>query len=243
MRGFVFKLCLLFAIACSVSCITAKVVTTNNNVSVAMPDSVYPPASLKINGHTDYTKRHYPERVAYFKANPLQMHDVVFLGNSITEMGADWGKRLGLPGIKNRGIGGDVTAGVLQRLGEITYVKPKAVFLLIGINDINHTGLAPEQIAGNILKIAKAIRGSSPSTKVFVQTIFPTSRENIKAKIVATNNWILKNKAAGNYTVIDTHRLLRDDNGMMLKDCTYDGIHLTQVGYKAWVAKLKSYFK
>jgi hypothetical protein len=54
-----------------------------------------------------------------FKSNPLNFNDIVFLGNSITESGKDWSKRLNYPNIKNRGIGGDVTDGVLARLDEI----------------------------------------------------------------------------------------------------------------------------
>lgn len=64
-----------------------------------------------------------------FKAESLQLHDIVFLGNSITQLGRDWGTRLNNPAIKNRGIAGDVTDGVIHRLGEITYIKPTAVFL------------------------------------------------------------------------------------------------------------------
>ena len=56
------------------------------------------------------------------------MGDIVFIGNSITELGGDWGKRLDCSSLKNRGISGDVTEGVLKRLGEITYVKPKKYF-------------------------------------------------------------------------------------------------------------------
>ena len=36
----------------------------------------------------------------------------------------------------NRGISGDFTNGVLARLEEITHYKPKAIFLLIGVNDL-----------------------------------------------------------------------------------------------------------
>ena len=44
------------------------------------------------------------------------MGGIVFLGNSITEQGGDWGKRLGWSSLKNRGISGDVTEGVLRDL-------------------------------------------------------------------------------------------------------------------------------
>ena len=58
-----------------------------------------------------------------------------FKGNSLTEQAGDWSKRLNIATVKNRGIAGDITYGVLQRLNEIWYYKPTAVFILIGINE------------------------------------------------------------------------------------------------------------
>ena len=58
------------------------------------------------------------------------------MGNSITAGGGNWSLRLDYPNIKNRGIGGDTTDGVLARLDEVIYFQPEAVFLLIGINDL-----------------------------------------------------------------------------------------------------------
>jgi hypothetical protein len=62
---------------------------------------------------------------------------VVFLGDSITQ---GWNSIARIfPDIKvvNRGIGGDTTRGVLYRLNaDVLALKPAAVVLLIGINDI-----------------------------------------------------------------------------------------------------------
>ena len=65
-----------------------------------------------------------------FKKQPLDFGDIVFLGNSITAGGKDWSKRLNEPNIKNRGIGGDVTEGVLARLDELIYFKPQHCFFI-----------------------------------------------------------------------------------------------------------------
>ena len=66
----------------------------------------------------------------------MNFNEIVFIGNSITEGGKNWSEKFNIPNIRNRGIGGDVTDGVLERLGEIIFFKPKAVFILIGINDL-----------------------------------------------------------------------------------------------------------
>jgi lysophospholipase L1-like esterase len=229
----------LFFIGCGS---VQKVSPSVSNTVLSIPDSSYPVESLKIEGHTPYTQKHYPERIAYFKKNPLKLHDVVFLGNSITEMGGDWGKRLGKSGIQNRGIGGDISAGVLLRLGEISFAKPNAVFLMIGINDINYSKLTPEDIASNIVEITKVIHRESSATMVFVQTILPTKEIKIRAKIAETNDWIMRKHQAKLFTIIDTHALFRDKEDLLKKQYTYDGIHLTEAGYAVWVKKLEAFF-
>src|SRR5262249_1762037 len=61
--------------------------------------------------------------------------DAVMLGDSNTEW-VDWHELF--PGVQflNRGIAGDTSAGVLNRLDEVIGRHPKVVFLMIGINDL-----------------------------------------------------------------------------------------------------------
>ena len=46
-----------------------------------------------------------------------------------------WSEIFQNPNIKNRGISGDVTEGILYRINEITESQPLQVFLMIGTND------------------------------------------------------------------------------------------------------------
>jgi lysophospholipase L1-like esterase len=207
-----------------------------------IPDSLYPSPALVIPYHSDWTKKHYPEKIQEFKKQPLQFGDIVFLGNSITEFGGDWGKRLNSPIIKNRGISGDVTAGVLQRLGEVYYVKPKAVFLLIGINDLFNPKLSSDSTAANIIKIVTIIHKKSPHTKIYVQTILPTSTQTMVDKIKKTNDILASNARPRLYTLINIHVLLADDQDLIKKEYTRDGVHLTEAAYVVWVDYLRKYF-
>ena len=146
----------------------------------------------------------------------MTIGDIVFIGNSITELGGDWGKRLDCSSVKNRGISGDVTEGVLKRLGEITYVKPKKIFLKIGINDLFQDELTPEYVASNIKSIVDKIHLESPDTKIYVQTILPTSNNtSLKAKIAATNTIIKNSIPSIYYQVIDLHSLFADTNDLI----------------------------
>lgn len=201
---------------------------------------LYPSPSVVIPYHTAWTKTHYIEKIAEFKANPLQFGDIVFVGNSLTEQGGNWGQRLNNSKVKNRGIAGDVTAGVLNRLAEIYYYKPKKVFLKIGINDLFHNELSPEYIVNNIKSIVDKIHLESPDTKIYVQTILPTSNNTaLKAKIAATNA-IIKNSVPSNYCqVIDLHSIFADANDLMISSYTVDGVHLSEAGYIIWQNYIK----
>ena len=124
-------------------------------------NSLYPNENIFIKYHDDWGRNNYKKVVKEFKKYPLNKGDIVFLGNSITAGGNDWSIRLNYPNIRNRGIGGDVTEGVLHRLDEITYYEPKAVFLLIGINDLwNTSPFEPsvDYISKNIIRITQEIK-------------------------------------------------------------------------------------
>ena len=178
-----------------------------------------------------------------FKSNPLNYNEIVFLGNSITESGKDWSERLNYPNIRNRGIGGDVTDGVLARLDEIIYFKPKAVFLLIGINDLwnNNSPDNPsaEYIANNIIKISQVINAQTPQTKIYIQTVLPIEKEKFKSNILKVNEIIKANEKDNPYQIIDLYSIFVNENGLIKKDLSSDGIHLNEKGYDAWVDFIK----
>lgn len=215
---------------------------------------LYPTEDIVSRYHNDWTQGHYKKRIAEFKKDSLNFGDIVFIGNSITEKVKDWSEKFNVAHIRNRGIAGDVSDGVLKRLNEIVYFKPKAVFIMIGINDLfnmHHTEEArkllydkiipsTDYIGGNILKIAKQIHKKSPDTKIYVRTVLPTSREFLKNDIVDLNKLIKKNEAKGYYKVIDLYSQFVDENGGMIKDLSIDGVHLSDKGYEKWISFEKS---
>jgi len=207
------------------------------------PDSLYPTPDLVVAYHSDWTKKHYPERIIAFKQHPLEVGDIVFLGNSLTEKAGDWSSRLNISTIKNRGIAGDVTDGVLLRLNEIFFYKPTAVFILIGINDMFNDSLSAKYIADNIIKIAAAIRKESPHTKLYIQTILPTSNKRLITKIKAVNDQLKSNAGLKTYSLIDLHSFFSDENDLIKKELTDDGVHLTEEGYNVWVNVVRKYLK
>lgn len=77
--------------------------------------------------------------------------------------------------MRNRGIAGDDTAGVLARLREVTAGRPAKVFLMIGTNDLTE-GVDETRIAANVEQIVARIAAASPDTQIFVQSVLPRAR-------------------------------------------------------------------
>ncbi|GAF02532.1 GDSL-type esterase/lipase family protein [Saccharicrinis fermentans] len=208
-------------------------------------DRLYPPGSTIIKYHGDWTKNHYKERITTFKNSPLNFGDIVFIGNSITEQGGDWGEKLGVKNVRNRGIAGDVTDGVLKRINEITYYKPRTVFILIGINDLFNLYFqkeipSPEYVANNILKITEVIHKGSPETKIYLQTILPTSKDYLMEDITKVNTMIRMHKTDSNYNLIDLFEVFVGDDGLIKPNLTSDGTHLNKLGYQLWVETINA---
>ncbi|RZL50109.1 MAG: sialate O-acetylesterase [Pedobacter sp.] len=194
---------------------------------------------------SSYRPGKYIEQVAKFKADPKSKKDYVFLGNSITA-GTDWAKLLNMPQAKNRGISGDITFGILERLQDVIDGKPKKVFILIGINDISRN-IPDSVILGNYKKIIERIRKGSKKTEIYLNTLLPVNASFEKFKnhygkdehILYLNSEIRK-FTAKKVTVIDLYPQFLDKDNHLKAELTKDGLHLIPEGYKVWANFLNS---
>ena len=78
---------------------------------------------------------YYHQRVTHFNTLDQKSDDIIFLGNSITD-GGEWSELFHDQHIKNRGISGDISTGVINRLDGLLETAPARIFLMIGINDL-----------------------------------------------------------------------------------------------------------
>jgi len=192
-----------------------------------------------------FIPEHTPQRLAQFAIEPIVTGKIIFLGNSITEMG-DWKKVTGDTTVINRGIGGDITFGVLKRLKDITDRQPSKVFLLIGINDIGKD-IPDPVIADNELKIVKEIHSKCPQTKIYVESVLPVNSTvnhfpqhyDKEEHVLALNKLLQANAAAGNYTFVDIFHLFVDADGRLQAQYTYEGLHVKPAAYVVWVDYLR----
>lgn len=73
---------------------------------------------------------------------------VVFVGDSLTGNWKTLGKQFAGLKVANRGIGGDTSRGVLFRFQEdVLDLKPKAVVMLVGLNDLTAHGNPADTLA------------------------------------------------------------------------------------------------
>lgn len=184
---------------------------------------------------------HNARRMSIFANEPFSTGQVVFLGNSITE-GGPWATLIKNYSVLNRGIGGDITFGVLQRLDEVIKRQPIKLFVLIGINDIGKD-IPDAVIADNCRKIVERVQKGSPKTEIFLQSILPVNptiknfpQHYDKQDHITATNQLLKHVAVNaNVKFIDLHPLFLDDKKLLDPRYTNDGLHLTQAAYEAWV--------
>ncbi|MEO9021961.1 MAG: GDSL-type esterase/lipase family protein, partial [Ginsengibacter sp.] len=128
-----------------------------------------------LNWDSTYRPSSYDYRISQFESYSNNPGDIIFLGNSLTAR-ADWNELLDLPIARNRGISGDITFGVFNRLHEITEGKPAKLFILIGINDISRN-IPDSFIVRNYERIIQKIQTESPRTKIYFQTLLPVNND------------------------------------------------------------------
>jgi lysophospholipase L1-like esterase len=171
---------------------------------------------------------------------PDSKRDIIFLGNSIND-GSEWYELFNDIRVKNRGISGDITTGILHRLKEVTSRKPAKVFLMIGINDLGR-GVSPDSVVKNILLINDYILQESPITKVYIESILPVNASFGKfpgqvskgAQVVRSNELLKAAAARHRFEYIDLHSKFVDAQGLLDAKYTNDGLHLTGAGYQHW---------
>ncbi|MGB6597380.1 MAG: SGNH/GDSL hydrolase family protein [Candidatus Acidiferrum sp.] len=171
---------------------------------------------------------------------------VVFMGDSITE---GWGMKAtatspargeffpGKPYI-NRGISGQTTPQMLVRFRQdVIELKPKAVLILAGINDIaENTGkMTLGEIEGNIESMSELARASKIHPvlcSVLPASDFPWHKGLEPApKVRALNAWIKEYAAKNDFVYVDYYSAMANSEGGMRDGLSLDGVHPNKAGY------------
>lgn len=188
-------------------------------------------------------KAYYYHKKEHFESLPDTENEIIFLGNSITD-NCEWSELFSDPHIKNRGIGGDDTDGILERLNEATKSNPAKIFIMIGTNDLSN-GKSVEYIVDNYRKVIASITQSTPSTKIYIQSVIPTddavhyTRRN--TDIIKINDKLKEIADQNGLIYIDLFNVFKLGNNKLNPEYSLDGLHLNGKGYLVWKNEIIKY--
>ena len=179
-----------------------------------------------------FLEKHQSRLVSSFEAFPLVPDDIVFLGDSITE-GGPWEELFPDLRVRNRGIGGDTSEGVLHRLEQISRATPAKVFLLIGTNDL-FRGDAEDEIVANITEILDRLKQETPDTEVYLQSVLPRA-PSYRAAVEALNARLSEVALEHGSAWVDLYTAFLDpETGGIRAELSNDELHLLGPGYALW---------
>jgi lysophospholipase L1-like esterase len=209
----------------------------------------YPPTDDDIPGggplrrNENQIKTWMTRRIHFANRGDQDNGAVVFYGDSITQ---GWGDdfRQQFPGVHlaNRGISGDTTRGLLLRLEkDALSLKPKAMVLLIGTNDLAD-GIEPEVIAGNMKLLIAELKKYSDTMPIVLCQVFPShpDRNRPADKIKMLNDLYFQVvKGDPQITFLDTYAYWAQPDGNCVPDYFPDLLHLNEQGYAKWASGLR----
>ena len=174
---------------------------------------------------------------------------VVFVGDSLV---GGWQPEVlakCFPGLKtaNRGVGGDVTRGVLFRLQEdVLDVNPIAIVICIGTNDLSAYA-DPAVVAGNIGLILDEIREANADTPIVLCQIPPRDKPDVPTQpgaVADLNRCIAKvAERRDKVVLLDLFTLLATPEGKLTPEYfSTDGIHIAPAGFARWAMSLRTVF-
>lgn len=176
------------------------------------------------------------------KLKPLENNQgrIIFMGDSITEF---WShvhpEFFNCKSYINRGISGQTTPQILLRFrADVINLKPIAVLLLAGINDIaENTGPSTlEMITNNIFSMAELAKINN--IKIILCSVLPASdfpwRKGLQpAEKISTLNTIIKEYAKTNgFPYMDYYSAMVDEQKGLKTTYSDDGVHPNKTGYE-----------
>ena len=182
---------------------------------------------------------HYQHRVALFNSLKIKQGSKVFIGDSITEQ-CIWNELFGDNRLINRGIGGDITEKVLNRLDFLDGTKPSTVFLMIGTNDLGQNK-SLDEIINNYQKIIQELSKKLPNTVIYMQSVLPINqnlffmkRDYYTNENIDLLNVMIQKLEKENVRYLELNKFFKDKNGNLDIKYSSDGLHLNGDGYHKW---------
>lgn len=187
----------------------------------------------------------------FYEMDEVNHSDIIFLGDSLTDFFP--AHELLEKKVLNRGVAGDTTEDVLNRIDEIFSINPKIVYLQIGINDmIYNKKLTCEEIKNRVFNVINILKEKNILVRLI--SLYPINRKKMaftwvvckfatNKKIIETNKLLKEEALKNNIEFIDVHDRLLNEEGNLRKEFTVEGLHLSVKGYKAITPVFNEYLK
>jgi lysophospholipase L1-like esterase len=166
--------------------------------------------------------------------------DVVFMGNSITEL---WWSNDSTFFISHnyvaRGISGQTSCQMLVRFRpDVINLHPKVAVILAGTNDVaqNLGYIAPENTLNNIISMCELAKANK--IKVILCSVLPDYdffwRKGLQPanKIITLNKLIKAYADANKIPYVDYHSAMKDERNGLPEKYSKDGTHPILAGFK-----------
>lgn len=159
----------------------------------------------------------------------------VFIGNSMTRGGENWGWELERNPLisKNLAVNGNTTKQISVQVKEALIYDPNYVFIMAGTNDAHSSNISVEQTIDDYQRLLAKFNAHN---SVPVITLVPFQGKqypeaNIKVKKI--NQELAKIARKQQINTINLNPILAPNN-YLLPQYTYDGVHFTEKAYQVW---------
>jgi len=197
------------------------------------PEDAVTPSLFKRNRHEEFMRRK--------SAGALGL---LFLGDSITDWwpknGKDTWAKFAPHNPANFGIAAMRTEGLLWNItnGELDGIKPKAVVILIGVNNLLQCpDEKPEWVAAGVRKVVDTVREKLPESKILLLAVFPARNPGdhpVRARLAEVNRLLPAIADGEDVQFLDIGKLFLAPDGTIRKDLMPDGVHPNAKGYQVW---------
>lgn len=178
------------------------------------------------------------------RVSPPEPGGIVFVGSSSIRFWSTLAEDMAPLPVIRRGFGGSQLSHVAHFAHRIvTPYRPSAVVVYAGDNDLaERTGKTAEVVLADFQELVRKIREESPQARIYFLTIKPSKLRWARWPEMARANALIEAWCAGDplLETIDVATPLLGPDGAPRDDVfRLDGLHLNQVGYRAWTETVK----
>lgn len=177
-------------------------------------------------------------RYSSMQATPISEKDIVFVGNSITNM-HPWSEAFSSKRIVGRGNSGAVSREILSNVQSYITGRPEKLFLMIGTNDMADKNADYNEIIENIRQFINHIQKESPHTKVYLQSVMPSCNGNRTVERTHVFNEMQEALAEEMGVTFVNHE--QELMPVSTYEMSYDLLHPNILGNRIWCEQLALY--